>query len=201
MKSKKLFTISIVIIVALLLLALTYININSSINNNLNNKGFEIRLASLGYLSETVGKNLIHITLEGISNNDEKEYKLKGNNLLFVLSTEGCNICIWQELDKIKEHINNLSKNITIKFIYLGDNHTNALRYNKFMPKGYDIFLSLDSRLERLNPTNKYPYLLYLKNDIIIDCHFPIPTDTTFSELFYKRIEKKSSFDTDKNNL
>ena len=150
------------------------------------------RLNSLGLSAEISGKDLKNILIGSYSENKKFDYSLlNGQYLILVLSTDGCNICFWQELEKIKNHSFAFSRKSQIKYIYFGDNKINALRFKKFMKARDTIFYSLYSKLEELNRSLKFPFVLFIKNGIVCDAHFPIPGDTTFSNLFYNRIKEK----------
>lgn len=173
------------------LLVITYFQVSSFRITNKDDK-FKSRLNSLGYSIEVVGKNLDSLLLKQITTISEKNYPLRNESfLIMILSTGGCNTCLWQELEKIKINSPTLSKEIQIKYIYYGDNRIDALRFNKFLLASDTIYSSKDFKLKELNPTSKFPFLLYIKNGIVSDCHFPIPGDTVFSNLFYQRLIKK----------
>ncbi len=138
------------------------------------------------------GKELKYINVENSSSGEKLNMNIsKSKYLLFVISFDACNTCIWQELEKIKKITTEISEKIKTLYIYYGDSKINALRFKKFMPSRDSIFISIDNQLDSINYSKKYPYILLIKNGIVCDAHFPIPGDTTFSNLFYKRIKEK----------
>jgi len=173
------------------LIGFTYFQVTSLRVTN-NNDIFKNRLNSLGYSVEIMGIPLNNLLLKQITTNSEKNYSLKdGNYLLMILSTSGCSTCLWQELEKMKINSSTFKNGMQIKYIYHGDNMIDALRFNKFLLKSDTIYTSTDLKLKELNPSGKFPVLFYIKNGVVTDCHFPVPGDTLFSNLFYQRVTKK----------
>ncbi|MBS3945663.1 MAG: hypothetical protein KGZ42_09220 [Melioribacter sp.] len=190
MINKKTTSILFMIISIILLTVINYYSLMKS--QSTNNENIVARLKSLSYSVEISGKDLRNITLGNYSNTIKDNFQLaKGFYLILVLSTSGCNLCIWQELEKMNKFSNLVSKYSTIKYIYYGDNLINVLRYKKFLNSIDTIFYSLDKQLESLNKSFQFPYLLLIKDGIVSDSHFPIPNDTTFSNLFYERMKSK----------
>ena len=78
------------------------------------------------------------------------------------------------------------TKQVIIRGIYLGENKFQLAALKKLSGVNYELFYTKDEKMLNFNSTNKYPVILQIRSNIIVNSFVPIISDENYSKWFYQ---------------
>lgn len=185
MKNK--FKIQLIFIIFITLCALTFYNYyviyTKNFTSNRDCEKVNKRINQIGYMFDFNSRIFPSIKVKNLNNQELLLDTLK-KDLIILLSNIGCNACQVSELKNLQKIFD--TKQVIVKGIYLGENKFQLTALKKLSDVTFELFTTNDEKMLNFNSINKYPVILQIRSNIIVNSFIPIIGDENYSKWFYQ---------------
>ncbi len=190
-KRKYLFFIPVILLISLTIINYFRIIRNPRMNEKNSSSNIHTEKNNTAYI-KLKGIRVDNFLLKKIISNERIYTDFSNLNLVVFLSNVACNPCQIKELELIKVHYSELIKKMKVWIIYIGFDEKEIYYLKKICELNDDISLYTTNRTatNSFYSYEKYPLVLLIQDNTILNAHIPIYGDEVLSESFYKNLLK-----------
>ncbi len=185
------YTTILIVIVFILLLVITWQNINYNFlktnSNSVSPKYYE-RLNSFMLSKKVEGRFISNLHLKNVITKKKSSLDLQKPTIILLLSNFGCSPCQKRELEIYRDFYSKYSNHIKVVAIFNSTDYLSILKLRKTLRLNFTLYSANNELFAYYSIINKYPQILFIIKNQVVSSFLPLPDDDELSSWYLSNI-------------